>query len=344
MQVEAMFYNPLADGGVHCHLCAHHCRIAPGETGFCRVRINRGGVLYSLAYGETVARHVDPIEKKPLFHFLPGTRAYSIATAGCNFRCGFCQNWQISQSAVESGRLGDGRPFPPEAVVAAAAAAGCASIAYTYTEPTIFYEYARATALAAREKGICNVFVTNGYLTRRALDEAAGWLDAANVDLKAWSDAFYREICQAKRKPVCDTIAYLKRLDVWLEVTTLVVPGSNDSDADLEGIAGFLASVDPQIPWHISRFHPDYRFAGPGPTPIETLNRAAEIGEAAGLRHVYLGNVADARDTLCPACSRPVVLRSPGGVKEVRLEDGRCPACGAALAGRWAPSQSGSRQ
>jgi hypothetical protein len=218
MQVEAMFYNPLADGAVHCHLCAHHCLIAPGETGFCHVRINRDGVLYSLAYGETVARHVDPIEKKPLFHFLPDTRVYSIATAGCNF---------------------------------------------------------------------------------------------------------------------------LKRLDIWLEVTTLVVPGSNDSDADLEGIAGFLASVDPQIPWHISRFHPDYRFEGPGPTPIKTLNRAAEIGEAAGLRHVYLGNVTDTRDTLCPACSRPVVLRSPRGVREVRLEDGRCPECGATVAGRWTPSQSG---
>jgi pyruvate formate lyase activating enzyme len=336
MQVEAMFYNPLEDGAVHCHLCAHHCRIAPGETGFCRVRINRNGALYSIAYGETVARHVDPIEKKPLFHFLPGTRAYSIATAGCNFRCSFCQNWQISQTVVESGRLGDGRPFPPEAVVAAAEAAGCASIAYTYTEPTVFYEYARAIALAAKEKDIRSVFVTNGYMTRRALDEAAGWLDAANVDLKAWSNAFYQDICQAKRKPVCDTIAYLKGLDIWLEVTTLVVPGSNDSNAELEGIAGFLASVDPRIPWHISRFHPDYRFEGPGPTPMETLTRAANIGKAAGLRHVYLGNVADASDTLCPACGRPVVLRPPSGAVEMRLEDGRCPACGAAVDGRWA--------
>lgn len=335
MQTEAMLYKTLADGAVRCHLCAHHCRVEEGEAGFCRVRVNRDGVLHTLAFGETVARSVDPVEKKPLFHFLPGSRSFSIATAGCNFRCAFCQNWRISQTAVERGRLGDGRPFAPEAVAEAAEAAGCASIAYTYTEPTVFYEYARESALAARERGIRNVFVTNGYLTRRAMDEAAGWLDAANVDLKAWSDAFYRDACQGRLKPVLDTIGYLKRLDVWLEVTTLVVPGSNDSDEDLKGIAGFIASVDPQIPWHVSRFHPDYRFADPGPTPPETLARAVDIGLAAGLKHVYLGNVGGSRDTLCPDCGRPVVLRTAGGVEEVRLREGRCPDCGAAVAGRW---------
>jgi pyruvate formate lyase activating enzyme len=336
MKKPAMFTKPLKNKAVSCFLCAQHCKVAEGEAGFCRVRINQDGTLYTLAYGETVARHVDPIEKKPLYHFLPGSQAYSVATAGCNFQCGFCQNWQISQAAAEQGRIGDGRPLPPEAIVEAAVAHGCASIAYTYTEPTIFFEYARDTALAARARGLKNVFVTNGFMTRPALEEAAAWLDAANVDLKSWSDRVYRETCRGRLQPVLDTIRGMKQLGIWLEVTTLIIPGSNDSADDLEGIAGFLAEVGSEIPWHISRFHPDYRFGDTPPTPLAALEKAERIGRTAGLKYIYPGNVAEVRDTVCPECGAAAVLRSRGGVRRVPLQDGRCPACGALVDGVWA--------
>jgi pyruvate formate lyase activating enzyme len=335
MKKLAMFVKPLKNKAVSCFLCAHHCKIEPGESGFCRVRVNEDGTLYTLAYGETVARNVDPVEKKPLYHFLPDTLSYSIATAGCNFHCGFCQNWQISQAAVDRGRIGDGRPFPAEGVVAAAQASGCASIAYTYTEPTIFFEYAREIALAAHARGLKNVFVTNGFMTRRALEEAAHWLDAANVDLKSWSDRDYRETCRGRLKPVQDTIRGMKELGIWVEVTTLIIPGHNDSEDDLAGIAGFLAGVGPEIPWHISRFHPDYLFDSTPPTPLATLETAEQIGRAAGLHFVYPGNVPLARDTLCPGCGATAIARSWGGVQRNHLKDGKCPSCGARVTGVW---------
>lgn len=335
MKHEAMFYKKLEDGSVHCHLCSHYCRIAPGETGFCKVRENEYGELYTHAYGETVARHVDPIEKKPLYHFLPGTLSYSIATAGCNFHCPFCQNWLISQITPERNAVGDGRPFPPADVSAEAALHGCASIAYTYTEPAIFFEYARDIALPARDKGIKNVFVTNGYMTRRALDDAASWLDAANVDLKAWSDLYYREVCKGRLEPVLDTIRHLKRLGIWVEVTTLVIPGDNDADEDLEGIAGFIAGVGVEIPWHISRFHPGYQFGDHKSTPMETLEKAARIGRDAGLKYVYIGNVSGENVTQCPGCRKPVVQRSMMGLSSVNIEDGKCRHCGALIDGVW---------
>lgn len=335
MKVPAMFAKPLKDKAVSCFLCAHHCKIADGEAGFCRVRANEGGTLYTLAYGETLARNVDPIEKKPLYHFLPDSLSYSIATGGCNFHCGFCQNWQISRAAADRGLIGDGRPFPPDAIVAAAAAHDCASIAYTYTEPTVFFEYARATALAAREKGIRNVFVTNGFMTPQALEDAAAWLDAANVDLKFWRERDYRDTCQGRLNPVLDTIRGMKQLGIWLEVTTLVIPGRNDSEADLTGIAGFLAQVGSEIPWHISRFHPEYQFNSTPPTPLASLEKAERIGREAGLKYIYPGNVPDVRDTICPACGEKAVLRSWGGVQRVHIRDGKCMACGAALDGVW---------
>lgn len=335
MKREAMFYKKLEDGSVRCRLCSHHCKIENGETGFCKVRENQNGMLVTNAYGETIARNVDPIEKKPLYHFLPGTLSYSIATAGCNFRCAFCQNWQISQITSESSRVGDGRPFPPEDVAAEAERQGCASIAYTYTEPTIFFEYARDTALLARERGIKNVFVTNGFMTRPALDDAANWLDAANVDLKAWSDDYYQEVCKGRLKPVLDTIGYMKRLGIWVEVTTLVIPGDNDADEDLQGIAGFIAGVGTEIPWHISRFNPDYQFGDHESTPIETLEKAERLGREAGLKYVYMGNVARERDTRCPECGKPVVQRSMMGVRAVNIDQGKCRYCGAIVDGVW---------
>jgi len=336
MKTPAMFTKAFKHGAVGCFLCAQHCRIAEGETGLCGVRINENGTLYTVAYGQTVARNVDPIEKKPLYHFLPGSLSYSIATAGCNFSCGFCQNWQISREAVKRGVIGNGREFLPPAVVDAAQANGCASIAYTYTEPTIFFEYAREIALEAKPRGIKNVFVTNGYMTRQALEEAAGWLDAANVDLKFWDERSYQETCHGRLKPVLDTIRRMKALGIWLEVTTLIIPGGNDSQADLEGIAGFLAAEDPKIPWHISRFHPDYRFDNTPPTPLATLETAARIGREAGLHFVYPGNVPDAADTACPRCGKTVIYRSLGGGQRIDLKEGACSACGEPLAGIWA--------
>ncbi len=335
MKREAMLYKKLEDGVVQCRLCAHYCRIRDGESGLCRVRRNEGGTLYTLAYGETIARNVDPIEKKPLYHFLPGTFSYSIATAGCNFQCGFCQNWQISQAASDRGIIGDGRAFPPEKIASEALEHGCASISYTYTEPTIFFEYARQTALAARTEGLKNVFVTNGYMSRHALEKASAWLDAANVDLKAWSDDYYRDTCRGRLKPVMDTITRMKELGIWVEVTTLVIPGDNDSAEDLAGIAGFIAGVAKEIPWHISRFHPDYRYDRTPPTPMETLRKAERIGHEAGLKYIYLGNVAGDRNTRCPACGETVVERSIGGVGRTRLQNGRCQACGNPVEGIW---------
>ena len=335
MKRPALFVKPLKDKAVSCFLCAHRCKIEPGKTGICQVRVNEDGTLFTLAYGETVARNVDPIEKKPLYHFLPGSLSYSVATAGCNFHCGFCQNWQISKAAVGRGLIGDGRPFPPEAVIRAALASASASIAYTYTEPTIFFEYAREIALAAKTRGIRNVFVTNGFMTRQALEEAAGWLDAANVDLKFWSDRDYRETCRGRLKPVLDTIRGMKELGIWVEVTTLLVPGHNDSEDDLEGIAGFLAEVGTDIPWHISRFHPDYQFDRIPSTPLTTLAKAEHIGRAAGLQFVYPGNVQNVRDTTCAGCGAAAVVRSRGGVPRNYVKNGRCPSCGEVVAGIW---------
>jgi len=336
MDKEAMLYEKLENGRVHCRLCAHECKISPGRTGFCGVRVNRDGTLYTLVFGKAISRNVDPIEKKPLYHFLPGSRSFSIATVGCNFHCGFCQNWQISQlSGAGDGESLPGRWFPPEDVVEEANCARCASISYTYTEPTIFFEYAWETASLARDAGIRNVFVTNGYMSRQALDRIAPCLDAANVDLKAWSDDFYRKVCKGRLEPVLATIRHMKERGVWVEVTTLVIPGENDDESQLEGIARFIASVGVEIPWHISRFHPDYRFTEHGATPLETLEKAQAIGKRHGLRYVYLGNVGEDSHTSCFRCRKMIVRRNAGSAVQVNLVDGRCPACGAPIDGVW---------
>jgi len=340
MMREAMLVEAGDDGAVRCRLCAHRCLVAPGRSGTCGVRENRGGTLLTRAYGELVAAHVDPIEKKPLYHFLPGTLSMSVALAGCNFRCGFCQNWEISQTPAGGGASGGGRETPPEAVVSAALANRCRSISYTYTEPTIFFEYAYDTAKAARAAGLANVFVTNGYMTAEALDVVLPYLDAANVDLKAFRDATYKKVCGARLQPVLDTIRKMHELGVWVEVTTLVVPGMNDGEDELRDIARFLAGVDPALPWHISRFHPDYKCTDTPATPVETLRRAREIGREAGLRFVYVGNVThgarDGEDTACPGCGRTLIRRRGFAIEANDLTGGgACPHCGAAVAGRF---------
>jgi len=334
---EAMLWDPLEDGRVACRLCAHRCVVAPGRQGVCAVRENRDGRLETLVYGEVVAAHVDPIEKKPLYHFLPGSKALSVAAAGCNFRCGFCQNWQISQAPRREGGGIAGEPFPPDAVVRAALDAGCRSISYTYTEPTIFFEYAYDTARLARAAGLRNSFVTNGYMTAEALETIAPWLDAANVDLKAFRDETYRKICGGRLEPVLGSIRLMRQLGVWVEVTTLVVPGLNDAPDEISAIAGFIASVGPEIPWHISRYHPDFEYDAAPPTPVATLRAAAATGRREGLRHVYVGNVpGEGEDTLCASCGTALIRRRGFAVVANVLRDSHCPTCGTVLAGRFA--------
>jgi pyruvate formate lyase activating enzyme len=304
--------------------------------GFCGMRKNIGGELYTFAYGEVIANHVDPIEKKPLYHFLPGSYAYSIATMGCNFRCDFCQNWTISQISKRNGDF-EAYELKPEEVVREAVRHDCRSISYTYTEPTIFFEYALDTAKVAKEKGLYNTFVTNGYMTRDAIDAIAPFLDAANIDLKFFREESYRDICKGKLEPVLDSIKYMKEKGIWIEVTTLVIPGRNDSDEELEGIAGFLAKTGKEIPWHISRFHPDYKYTDSSPTPVKTMEKARKIGEKAGLKYVYLGNIAPESDTVCPECKTVLLERS--GYSAVNTGNfaggGKCGKCGCNIAGIW---------
>jgi pyruvate formate lyase activating enzyme len=285
---------------------------------------------------------VDPIEKKPLFHFYPGSTAFSIATAGCNFRCDFCQNSDISQMPREKGQI-LGRQAEPEDIVRAAHGANSRSIAYTYTEPTIFFEYSYDIARLAHKAGIASVYVTNGYMTEEMLDLFQGtinghdpWLHAANVDLKAFRDETYKQVCGARLQPVLDSLKRLKERDVWVEVTTLVVPGMNDTDGELSDIARFIAvDLGVETPWHVSRFHPDYKMYDRGPTPPETLRRAYELGRGAGLRYVYLGNMPGARleDTYCPGCSRPIIGRWGFQITEQRTVNGQCSHCGAVIDG-----------
>ena len=332
---EAMFWEKAGEGRVRCGLCRFHCLIAPGRRGRCGVRENRDGTLYTLVYGKCVAENIDPIEKKPLFHVLPGSRSYSIATVGCNFRCRQCQNYQISQWPHERDGI-PGTDLAPEAIVAAAEASGCASIAYTYTEPTIFFEYAYDTARLARERGLKNIFVTNGYTSPAALEAIAPYLDAANVDLKAFSETFYREVTGATLAGVLDCLRDYRRLGIWLEVTTLLIPGWNDSDAELRELAGFIVrELGGEVPWHVSAFHPTYHMLDRPPTPVASLKKAAAIGREAGLHYVYVGNlpVAGGEDTVCPHCGAVVIRRHGFQLVERAVRGSCCRQCGGVIAG-----------
>lgn len=335
MLKEAMFWEKMDGGKGQCHLCAHECRIAETNFGICGVRQSIKGILHTRVYADLIAANIDPIEKKPLYHFLPGSLSYSIATIGCNFKCGFCQNWQISQAKVRKDDMVSGRQVMPEQIVAEAMKNRCASISYTYTEPTIYFEYAYDTARLAKAAGLFNVFVTNGFMTRQALETIKPYLDAANVDLKSFRDESYRKMCKARLQPVLDTIAAMNELGIWVEVTTLVIPGENDSDEELGQIAEFLARTNINIPWHISQFHPDYQFDAHGATPIETLRRARDLGQRAGLRYIYLGNVREGTNTYCHQCRGLVVERRYMGLNKLNLENGHCPSCGAKISGVW---------
>ena len=331
---EAMFYEKLEENAVRCHLCAHHCKINESKRGICGVRENRGGVLYSLVYGKVVARGIDPIEKKPFFHFHPGSEAYSIAMVGCNFRCKNCQNFHISQMPKEGEKQIVGEDASPEEIVAAARQNGCRTIAYTYTEPTIFFEFAYDTARLARKEGICNVFVSNGYITEEAIRTLAPYLDAVNVDLKG-SEDMYRKICGGHLQPVLDAIKLYKSLGVWVEATTLVIPTLNDSEEEFRGIAEFIKSVGVDVPWHISQFYPAYKLPDLPPTPVTTLRKAREIGLDVGLRYVYEGNVPGegGENTYCYQCGELLIRRYGFQILENKIRDSRCPKCGAKIDG-----------
>jgi len=333
---EALLYEKLENKQVHCLLCAHHCKIADQKFGFCGVRQNRSGTLYTHAYGNVAAAHIDPIEKKPLYHFFPGSSSFSVATIGCNFRCGFCQNWQISQQSFKDNVSGT-EELAPEEIVELALKNGCKSISYTYTEPTVFFEYAYDTAKIAKERGLYNNFVTNGYMTGECLQMIKPYLDAANVDLKFFKEESYKKVCAGALEPVLNSIRTMHKLGIWVEVTTLVVPGENDSEEELSGIANFIASTDRNIPWHISRFHPDYKFNKYPATAEEALNRAEDIGRAAGLKFIYIGNVlGPGNDTNCPACNKPLIKRDIFNILQYNMENNQCAFCKAVIPGVFA--------
>jgi pyruvate formate lyase activating enzyme len=333
---EARLYEKLDEGKVKCHLCAHRCTIKDGKRGICQVRMNKDGLLYTLVYGMSISQAIDPVEKKPLFHFYPGSTAFSFATVGCNFRCSFCQNWQISQMVHDEGRIA-GHEASPDYLASAANQYGCKSIAYTYTEPTIFFEYAYDTAVRADKWGIKSIYVTNGYMTEEMLDAFGPHLHAANVDLKAFRDDFYRKTCGARLQPVLDAIKAMKERGIWVEITTLVVPGQNDSEEELGHLAEFIAQeAGGDTPWHVSRFRPDYEMRDVHATPISTLHRAREIGLQAGLRYVYEGNVpgSEGENTYCYNCHNLLIRRFGFGILEnVILPGSKCPYCGVIIDG-----------
>ncbi len=331
---EARFYEKRTGSRVRCGLCRQACLIGDGGRGLCGVRVNRGGFLYTLVYGRVIAENVDPVEKKPLYHFLPGSRAYSIGTAGCNFTCSHCQNADISRAPADSRYIA-GRDRTPGEIVQAAADAHCDSIAYTYTEPTIFYEFAADVAACARERGIFSLFISNGYIAEKPLRSAAHLIDAANIDLKSCSDTFYKNVCGARLAGVMETIAIMKKLDIWIEITTLIIPGLNDTEGELRSLARFIRGIGADTPWHISRFYPVADMPDRPPTDPATLHTALRIGREEGLQYVYEGNLREGaeQNTRCPGCGAAVIERSAFGLLKSSLREGACPECGGRIAG-----------
>ena len=332
---EALFYEREGNLQVRCRLCRFNCLIGDGARGVCAVRENRGGTLYSLVYGKVCAEHVDPIEKKPLFHVMPGSRTYSIATVGCNFRCRHCQNYSISQ-ADRNAPIG-GREQTPHAIVQRAIDNGCSSISYTYTEPTIYFEFACDTARLARQAGLKNIFVTNGYISTEALATIAPFLDAANIDLKGFSETFYRDVVHARLSEVLDSIMEYRKQGIWLELTTLIIPGLNDSDGELQNLAEFIvANLGVDTPWHVNQYYPTYLLTDRSRTSVETLRKARDIGLSAGLRYVYEGNVPGegGENTTCPSCASLLIKRHGYAIQNNRINNnGACPDCGMVIAG-----------
>ncbi|MBU0762867.1 MAG: AmmeMemoRadiSam system radical SAM enzyme [Candidatus Altiarchaeota archaeon] len=332
---EALFYK--TDGRVlRCGLCPHRCVIPDGRRGLCGVRENRGGILYSLVYGRPCAMHVDPIEKKPLYHFLPGSRSYSISTVGCNLSCMHCQNWEISQ-ANESEKIA-GRHMTPENVVSEAVESGCSSISYTYTEPTVFLEYALDISKLAKQDGLKNVFVSNGYMNEEPRNAIVPYLDADNIDLKCFSDKTYRKYCGGRLQPVLDTLKSMVNAGVWVEVTTLIIPEVNDSVDELDEIASYIKKeLGDFVPWHVSAFHPDYKLSDLPSTKKESVEDAVKIGLDAGLKYVYPGNIglSDFEDTICSKCNKVLIKRRGYTILANYIVDSSCPDCNTKIEGVW---------
>jgi len=332
--MESKYYTKIDKTIVECLLCPHRCKIKNGRLGICNTRYNRNGVLESTQWGVIASASLDPIEKKPLFHFQPGSFSYSIATAGCNFRCLHCQNAEISQLPGETGRI-PGEFVPPQQVATQAQSLGCSSISCTYTEPTVFLEYALDVAAAARQAGLKCVFVSNGYMGEEARQRIVPMIDAINIDLKG-DDQFYRKVCSARLEPVKHNIEQFWKEGVWVEVTTLLIPGYNDSEQVLQDIAQFLAGISRDMPWHVSAFYPMYRLTDAPRTGIESLRRGLMAGRQAGLRHVYAGNIpGESESTLCPSCGELLIERLGYRIMRNSLVDGLCPRCRTALAGVW---------
>jgi pyruvate formate lyase activating enzyme len=333
---EAYLYEKQSGDKARCFLCSHRCLIADGKRGVCCVRENKKGILFSLVYEKLISANVDPIEKKPFFHFLPGSKAFSVAAPGCNFRCLHCQNHEISQLPRDRESI-MGEKVSGEEICSMALKYNCASISYTYTEPTIFFEYAFDTAKIARTKGLKNNFVTNGYMTAEALDMIAPFLDGANVDLKSFSEAFYKKVCGARLKPVLESITKMHALGIWVEVTTLIIPTLNDAEGELREVARFLLSVSPAIPWHVSAFYPTYRMMDKPRTTPEIIRRAREIGLEEGLRYVYTGNIPgeEGENTSCYQCKKVLIKRWGYQITENSITEGKCPSCGTSIEGVW---------
>lgn len=333
---EARLWRRLKGDTVQCRLCSHFCVIGQGERGLCGVRENREGTLMALNYGRIAALNLDPVEKKPLFHFQPGSRTYSFATVGCNLSCSFCQNWSLSQAPREGGRI-TGRGMTPQDLVDEALKLKAASISYTYSEPTIFFETMQDTARLAADQGLSNIMVTNGFMSPECLDEMGPLIDAANVDLKSFSDDFYRDVCGARLKPVLENLVRIRHdLGWWLEVTTLLIPGKNDSPGELDQLTDFLIrELGEDTPWHISRFHPDFKMNDVAATRGDTLEAAYAMGRDKGLKYVYIGNMpgSNRQQTLCPGCGATLIDRTGFASTLLGMSHGRCSRCGAAVAG-----------
>jgi len=329
------YYDDLGNGKIKCLLCRHHCTLKEGQVGVCGINMNYKGTLKNLVYGHPSSINVDPIEKKPLFHFLPGSDVLSFGTVGCNFKCPFCQNWQIAHT----NHVNTSVYVSPQEMVALALQYNCKSIAYTYNEPSVFYPYARDVGMLAKEHGLKNVFVTNGFESVYEIEDMKNWVDACNIDLKSFKPEYYKKVLKGNLEYVLDTIKKVHEAGIWQEITTLVVPGDNDSEKELTQIAEFIAGVNTDIPWHISRFHPDYKVKDKQPTPMETLIKAYEIGVKAGLKYVYLGNVVMPVITYCPKCGEELVVRTVYSVEknilDIKNSKAYCPKCSEEIAGVW---------
>lgn len=332
---EASFWESIGNESVVCNLCSHHCRIHKDSVGICGVRKNADGKLYSLNHGKLVSSNLDPIEKKPLYHFLPGSRSYSIAATGCNLSCKWCQNWSVSQTS-DRNHPDRFAYVEPEKVVSAAKRSGAKSISYTYTEPSVFYEYARDVSVLAKEAGIRNVWVSNGYMSEVMLNAYLPLLDAINIDIKAFDEKVHRSYTGARLEPILENCKRVKEAGVWLEVTTLLVPGVNDDEAQINGLAGFIAeSLGTDTPWHVSRYFPQEQFREVAPTDPRSIAHVLEVGRKSGLKFVYAGNLGSGEDTNCPKCGSILLRRDSVWLLENKLRDGQCPHCGSEIAGVW---------